>query len=174
MTGGKRTTVHGIGGLLNENGAMGGPFNAWLHRPALGDLAQRLGEELRFEGTLPETLREIAILVEVAHWRSQFEWWAHEKIARNAGVADGIIDGIRDGRERIAGSPAEMDVHAFARALLLTARVPEDTYGRAVAELGDAGVVELVMLLGFYSLVAMTLNAFAVPLPDGETPPFDG
>lgn len=173
VTLGKRAALHGTGGLLNESGAMRGPFNAWLHRPVLGDLAQRLGEELRFEGMLPERLREIAVLVAAAHWRSQFEWWAHEKLARRAGVPDRIIDDIREGRERITGSQAETSVHAFARALLLTARVPQDTYAHAVAELGDSGVVELVILLGYYSMVAMTLNVFEVPLPDGETPPFD-
>ena len=111
VTRGKRTAVHGTSGLLNESGAMRGPFNAWLNRPALGDLAQRLGEELRFEGMLHETLREIAVLVAAAHWRSQFEWWSHEKLARKAGVPDGIIDEIREGRERITGSQAETSVH---------------------------------------------------------------
>ena len=86
ITSGKRGEGRAPEDLLNSEGGMSGPFNPWLRTPLLGDAAQRLGETVRFESTLPPQLRELAILIVAAKWKAQYEWWAHERIARREGL----------------------------------------------------------------------------------------
>ena len=92
ITSGKRGEGRAPEDLLNSEGGMSGPFNPWLRSPVLGDAAQRLGETVRFESTLSPQLRELAILIVAAKWKAQYEWWAHERIARREGLDEGIIE----------------------------------------------------------------------------------
>ena len=173
IMGGKRAARSPqLGSLFLPDGGLVGPFNPWLHHPALGHPAQRLGEVLRFEGVLEPTLRELVILTVGAHWRSQFEWWAHRRIALKEGLSEPVIDGVKNGQLPAEATDAQRCVHNFARELMETRRVSDATYADAAAELGDKGVVELVTLMGFYVTVSMTLNAFEVGLPAGEELPF--
>ena len=167
ITGGKRGKGRSPEGLLNS-----GPFNAWLRSPVLGDAAQRLGETVRFEGAIPPQLRELAILIVASKWKAQYEWWAHERIARQEGLDEGIIASVKAETPPNFSNPTEAVVYSFARELLNEHRVSAHLYDEAVALLGEAGVVELVILLGYYTLVSMTLNVFEVPLPAGEGAPF--
>ena len=173
IVGGKRGDGRALGGFLDQRGAMRGPFNAMLHRPDLGLVLQRLGEILRFEARLPAAQREIAILVVASHWRARYEWWAHARIAREAGVAEATIEAIRRGAAPHLDEPASAAIHAFAAELVGKRRVCDATYERAVDALGEAVVVELVVLLGYYSCISMVLNAFEVALPPGEMDPFE-
>ena len=106
-------------------------------------------------------------------WSAQFVWWAHERFARRDGVGEEVIRAIKERRDPPAGDPAERAVHRFCRELIDTRRVSDATYKATVELLGEAGVVELVALLGYYSVVSMILNVFAVELPPGQTPPFE-
>lgn len=151
---------------------MSGPFNPWLRTPVLGDAAQRLGETVRFESTLPPQLRELAILVVAAKWKAQYEWWAHERIARREGLDERIIESVKTETPPDFSNPTEAVVYNFACELLDEHRVSEVLYNEAIKLLGETGVTELVILLGYYTLVSMTLNVFEVPLPAGETAPF--
>ena len=153
---------------------MSGPFNAWLRSPVLGDAAQRLGETVRFESALPPQLRELAILIVAAKWKAQYEWWAHERIARQEGLDQRIIESVKAETVPDFSNPTEAVVCSFARQLLDEHRVSEVLYAEAVELLGETGVVELVILLGYYTLVSMTLNVFEVPVPTGESAPFVG
>ena len=172
ITGGKRGKGRSPEDLLNSVGGMSGPFNAWLRSPVLGDAAQRLGETVRFESTIPPQLRELAILIVAAKWKAQYEWWAHERIARQEGLDEGIIASIKAETPPDFSHPTEAVVYNFARELLNEHRVSAHLYDEAVALLGEAGVVELVILLGYYTMVSMTLNVFEVPLPASEDAPF--
>ena len=172
ITGGKRGEGRAPEDLLNSEGGMSGPFNAWLRTPVLGDAAQRLGETVRFESTLPPQLRELAILIVAAKWKAQYEWWAHERIARREGLDDQIIESIKAETPPELSNPTEAVVYNFARELLDEGRVSDHLYNEAVELLGEAKVVELVILLGYYTLVSMTLNVFEVPVPAGESAPF--
>jgi 4-carboxymuconolactone decarboxylase len=162
----------GAAGLVDVQGALVGPFNAWLLTPAIGERIQRLGEAIRFASSLPQNVIEVAILVEAREWRAEFEWWAHVRLARRAGVAAEIIAAIHEQREPSFQDQGEAIAWRFSRELLDSRRVSAATYGAARERFGEQGVMELVTLLGYYTLVSMTLNAFEVPLPEGQEPAF--
>ena len=174
IAGGKRGEGRAPEDLLNSEGGMSGPFNAWLRSPVLGEAAQRLGETVRFEGGLSPQLRELAILTVAAKWKAQYEWWAHERIARREGLDERIIESVKVEIPPDFSNPTEAVVYNFARELLDQHRVSDHLYDEAVVLLGEAGIVELVILLGYYTLVSMTLNVFEVPVPAGEAVPFVG
>lgn len=173
ITGGKRGTGRPIEEFVLPNGGMRGPFNAMLHHPAIGNALQRMGEILRFEGTLSDALREVAILTVGRHWKAQYEWWAHARIAANVGVDDAIIQAIYDKAPLPTEDAVTLAVHAFVKELVETQHVGQATYDAAIAALGETGVVELVILAGYYGVVSGILNSFEVPLPEGATLPFD-
>lgn len=174
ITGGDRGRGRPLESMLDERGGLAGPFNTWVHRPDLGVVIQRLGERLRYHGSLPGAAREIAILVVGAKWMAEYEWWAHARIGRREGVSDETIDAIRRGERPPLSDPLEVAVYEFTAALLETGGVDPAEYDAAHAHLGDGGLVELVTLAGYYTLVSFTLNAFEVPLPDGEAHAFGG
>ena len=172
ITGGKRGEGRAPEDLLNSEGGMSGPFNAWLRSPVLGEAAQRLGETVRFESALSPQLRELAILIVAAKWKAQYEWWAHERIARREGLDEGVIESVKAETPPDFSNSTESVVYNFAHELLDEHRVSGHLYDEAVELLGETGVVELVILLGYYTLVSMTLNVFEVPVPAGEGAPF--
>ncbi len=172
IIGGKRGRRSAADKFLTPEGGMRGPFNAWLYSPILGDAAQRLGEAVRFESTIPPTLRELAILMVAAKWKTQYEWWAHERISREEGLDEHLIQSLKEEVRPHLENPAAEVVYDFTRELIDRRRVSDRLYDKAVATLGEAGVVELVMLVGYYTLVSMTLNVFEVPVPAAEKAPF--
>lgn len=152
-------------------GGVRGPFLALLHSPALADGVQNLGAFLRYETSLGPRLSELAILVTARHWTCQYEWFAHEPFARDAGLSDGVIAAIREGRRPSFSNPDELVVYDYCRELHETRDVGDETHAAAVEAFGVGGTVELTALCGYYTLIAMTLNANRVPLPDGAEPP---
>lgn len=172
IIGGKRGEGRMLDTFLTSEGGMKGPFNALLYSPAVGDAVQQLGQMVRFETSIPPTLRELAILFVAAKWHAQYEWWAHEKIARSEGLDLTVIANLKAGTLPTFIRPAESVVYRFAQELLERQQVSEQGYAQAVDLLGEAGVAELVALLGYYTLVSMLLNTFEVPVPEGETKPF--
>lgn len=156
--------------LTQADGSLGGPFNAFLHSPALGSAAEKLGAAARFHTSIPNNLLELAICITAREWTAQFEWWAHARLARAAGVDDAVIDALRERRTPEFSNPEEEAVYTFCRELLDTRRVSQATYRRAEEVLGAPGLVELVILTGYYGMVSMTLNVFEVPLPPGIEP----
>jgi 4-carboxymuconolactone decarboxylase len=152
-------------------GPLGGPFAVFLHAAEYGDLAQKLGAFCRYRTAVPPHLSEFIILVLARFWRSQYEFWVHAPIAQKAGVKAQTIQAIRTGRPLKLGRE-ERAIYDFIAELHKTKRVSDRNYKRVHALFGDAGTVEFVGILGYYTLVAMTLNVFRVPLPDGEAYPF--
>ncbi|NIP47653.1 MAG: carboxymuconolactone decarboxylase family protein [Gammaproteobacteria bacterium] len=173
ITTGKRSGGDGRSAHITPTGGLRGPFNALLHAPHVGDAVQRLGEQLRFEGLLSPRQREIGVLCVAARWRADYEWWAHARIARSCGVPDAVIAAIRRRETPPLEDQAERLVHEFSRSLLDERQVADALYDAAAAALGEAALVELVVLLGYYSLISMVLVAFQVAVPEGETPPFE-
>ncbi len=151
---------------------LGGPFGVMLHAPDYGDLAQKLGAFCRYKTSVPPRLSEFTILVIGRLWRSQYEFWVHAPIAEKAGVAKQTIADLRAGRRPAKMSKDERAVYDFVVELHKTRRVSDRTYGKLHALFGDAGTVEFAGILGYYTLVAMSLNVFNVPLPAGEALPF--
>ena len=149
---------------------MSGPFFCYLHAPGFGELAQKLGAYCRYGTSIAPRLTEFAILTTAHLWKAHYEWAAHEPQALKAGVKPATIQALRAGREPASAPKDERVIYAFIKELYLTRRVGDRAYKAAQAILGDAGVVELVGLLGYYAMVAMTLNVFRMPVPDGTLP----
>jgi len=152
--------------VSGPRGTLVGPLRAAMHNPALADRWQAFGQVLRFETCLPKNLNELAILVVARHWNSELEWTIHAGDARRAGVDDAIIDAIRTGEVPGFSSEEEREIYEFSRELLENGRVGDSIYGSVRGRWGALGVVELTALVGYYSMVAMTLNAHGIPLPD--------
>lgn len=152
-------------------GALEGPFAVFLQAPEYGDLAQKLGAYCRYRTAVPPQLKEFTILTLARFWRSQYEFWVHAPIAQDAGVAQATIKALRSGRPA-RFSKEQRAIYDFVAELHRSKRVSDRNYKRVHALFGDAGMVEFVGILGYYTLVAMTLNVFRVALPEGETYPF--
>lgn len=152
--------------------SLDGPFAIWLHAPEFGDLAQKLGAHCRYGTALPPRLSEFAILTIARLWRAQYEWFAHAPIAERAGIKAQTIRDLRAGRRPSAAPADERAIYDFVLELHRTRRVRDRTYQRVNAILGDAATVELVGILGYYTLIAMSLNVFRAPLPTDAPPPF--
>lgn len=151
-----------------RRGSVRGPFLAWLANPAFADAAQKLGEYCRFDTTLPRDLAELAICVTAAHYRAEFEWWAHSRMAHEAGVPQAVTEAIRRGREPRLETAAARAVHRAAVALNKRQRLSDAEFAEAREVLGEQGLVDVVGLCGYYALVSLTLNTFEVPVPDGS------
>ena len=153
--------------VAGPRGALRGPLRAALHRPELADKWQQLGELLRYRTSLPPHLSELAILVTARHCDCQLEWLIHAEMARKAGLAESIIEAIRTRRPIDTLDQAERDVFAYAEELNRANTVSDAIHRQVRERFGTVGVVELTALIGYYTMVAMTLNAHEIPLPDG-------
>jgi 4-carboxymuconolactone decarboxylase len=151
---------------------IGGPFGVYMHAPEYGELTQQLGAFVRFKTSLAPRLSEFAILCTARLWRAQYEWHAHAPIAEKAGVKAEAIAELKAGRTPKKAAKDERAIYDFVHELYKKRRVSERTYRRLQGFVGDKGAVELTGLLGYYAGVAMTLNVFNVPLPDGAAPYF--
>jgi len=151
---------------------LSGPFAIYLHSPAYGELAQKLGGHLRFKTSIPPRLSEFAILCTGQYWKAQFEWHVHARIALQQGIKETTIRALQAGRVPKSAPRDEMAIYKFIKELYTTRRVSNPSYTRVHKLLGDAGMVELVGILGYYVLISMTLNVFRMPLPEGTPVPF--
>ncbi len=153
----------------SKPGPLGGPFNVWLRSPGIGDLVQKLGEEIRFRSTLTGKLNELAILITARNWTSQYEWVAHHKLALEGGLDPKIAEDIAQGRRPEKMDADETLVYEFSTELQRTQGVSDETYARALKRFGERGVVDLITVNGFYVLVSMCLNVDRTPVPP-DTP----
>jgi 4-carboxymuconolactone decarboxylase len=163
---GPRGTVHGRGIGLS------GPFNAWIRSPTLADHAQRLGAFLRFGTALPARLTELAIIVVGRHMNASFEFAAHAPLAIRAGLDPAIVEAIRTRAAPSFAAADEAAVYELAMALVNRHDVDDVTFARARDIVGEAGLVELVAIVGYYGMVSLTLNTFRVPLREDMVDPF--
>jgi 4-carboxymuconolactone decarboxylase len=155
-----------------QNGSLTGPFNAWLQIPHIGRAFASAGEHLRFSSSLDPITRELVILTVGAHWRSEFEFWAHASIARDAGMEEKLISAIESvsatAVEQASTNETQPMIYSAVRSLVEQGVIPAPQLADLTATVGEATAVEIVALAGYYTLVSFTLNTFAVPLPEGE------
>jgi 4-carboxymuconolactone decarboxylase len=152
-------------------GEVRGPFVALIHNAQLARRIQQLGEHLRFHSKLPLDLLEIAVLVTARQWNCQYEWYMHEKFARKAGLAQGIVDAIAQGKEPKGMSADEALVYKASKQAHAGGRLDDETFNAARERFGLDGTLELLALNGYYSMMAMVLNTAGLTLPDGAAPP---
>ncbi|PLC52135.1 carboxymuconolactone decarboxylase [Pollutimonas nitritireducens] len=157
--------------ISGPRGRLVGPLRAVLHNPELADRWQRLGEILRFGTIFPPKLNELAILVTARRWNSQIEWYIHAQAAEKAGLHPEVIQALKDGQVPPFTDDAETIVYEYARQIQQHGTVDEAVYARAVALWGAVGVVELTAVIGYYTMVSMTLNAHEIPMPDEAPDP---
>ena len=149
----------------------GGPFNAWLRSPLLGERLQKVGEYIRFNSSLPQHLNELAILVTARYWTSQYEWYAHLILALKAGLDPKIAATLAQNKRPTKMKKDEAAVYDFCTQLHHKKNVSDAVYQRAVALFGEQGVMDLIGACGYYTAVSMTLNVARVALPAGEKKP---
>lgn len=154
--------------MAGPRGEVVGPLRVWLHSPDLADRAQALGQFARYDTVLPPVLSELAILVTARIWSSGFEWTHHAPIAAEAGLSAVVIEAIGWGVRPAFVDGAQRAVFDAAVELHRDRVLSDATHDRAVAALGRRGLVDLVGICGYYTLISMTINAFGVP--DGEGP----
>src|SRR5689334_21128948 len=116
----QRTVVDAY--LAGPRGGVRGPCESWLRRPTYADQAQMLGEQVRFRSSLPEDLKELAIIITGAHWKAQFEFWAHARMARAAGITPEAVEAIRTGKRPPLPGDRETVVYDFVTEYLRTNR----------------------------------------------------
>jgi 4-carboxymuconolactone decarboxylase len=155
-----------------KRGAIRGPYAPLMHHPVLAGLVGDLGAFLRFDGALPGDLRELAILMTARAVAQPFEWVMHAPIARTAGLPDAVIDQIRARADLGALPPRYADAARVVRCVLARESIPRELQDRVQGALGVSGLVELVVLAGYYQLIAAVLFSFDTPLPEGTPAPF--
>lgn len=148
-----------------------GPFVPLLHSPLLLDRIQELGLLCRYQSSLPPALSELLILISARHWMAQFEWYSHTEAAKQAGVPAAAIEAIRNRETPQFDDPDQALIYDFANEYYTTRHVGDRTYARTLQRFGERGIVDLVGIMGYYALMAMALNIFEEPLPDGVEPP---
>lgn len=153
--------------LAGRRGAVPANVRVWLLSPELASRAQSLGEFLRYSTSLSPRRSELAILVVARRWSAAYEWGVHAVEAARAGVPEAAIEAIRAGTAPVLDDPPDKAVFDLASALVAQGKLPDEVYRAAVEDLGERAVVELVGLVGYYTLVAFTLNAFEIPPPAG-------
>ncbi len=158
--------------VSGPRGRVQGPLLAALHRPELAEKWQQFGEILRYRTSLPPPVSEIAILTTAERWQCQLEWYLHAAFALKSGVAQTVIDDIYQCRRPKNATQDELAVYDFTTELHDFRRVLPETYQKVLDRWGVVGTVELTALIGYYTMVAMTLNAHEFPLPAGVTPLF--
>jgi 4-carboxymuconolactone decarboxylase len=156
--------------LSGERGGMNGPFNVMLRSPEMGDLAQKLGAQLRFHTSIPNRLNEMAILMTARFWTSQYEWASHRRNALKAGLNPAVIDAIAAGKRPDSMKPDEEAIYNFSNELLNTRQVSDAAFKGVVDKFGERGAVDLTGVMGYYCIVSMMLNIDRYPLPEGDKP----
>jgi 4-carboxymuconolactone decarboxylase len=152
-------------------GEVRGPFIPLLHHPDLAARIQELGEQLRWKGKLPPALTELAVLVTARRWTCQHEWFVHSKLALDAGIPASVVDALQAGTEPSGMNDEQAVVYRFCKEAHATGRVGDEAFDAVKAKFGREGAVELLVLSGYYSMMAMVLNTAGMPLPNNAPAP---
>lgn len=159
--------------LKVSSAALGGPYNALLRSP---DMARRCFDHLdylRFKTSVNKRLNEFAILIQARISNAQYEWWAHETIARKAGLSDAVMKDLRECKRPTSMQDDERLVYDYCIQLSLNHRVPDALWQEAIEKMGEQAVIDLTVLSGTYVMVSMLLNATQVGIPGGGPLPLE-
>lgn len=157
--------------MSGPRGHMGGPFSALLRSPELMNRVQKVGEYLRFVCPLEKRLGEFAAIIAARHWSQQFEWWAHKRQAIEAGLKADIADAVAEGRRPPGMREDEETLYDFLTEALRNQGVCDATYARAVKQFGEAGIIDLLGVAGYYGLLALVMNVARTSVPEGPPLP---
>lgn len=158
--------------IAGRRGAVRGPFRVWLHSPEMCERAESLGAFARFDCSLPEHLRELALLMAARNWDAQYSWNAHVRQAIDAGIPEAAVQAIAENREAVFDDKADAAFYRFCREILRDHFVSDETFARAHECFGAKGLVDTIGALGNFTMLGMCLNTFQVDLQPDRTPPF--
>jgi 4-carboxymuconolactone decarboxylase len=148
-----------------------GPFVAMLRSPEVMSRARAMGDYLRFRSSLPPRLSEFVILLTARRWTQQYEWNAHQPLALQGGLKAEVVKAIAEGRRPPAMAEDEDAIYTLWQDVQKNDGVSDATWSRAVAKIGEQGVVDVLGITGYYTMLAMVMNTARTPLPDGVKPP---
>ena len=151
-------------------GELAGPFAAMIRSPELVRHLQRVGTYLRYEGALPDVVFEYVVLMIARDWDQPVEWAIHEPLARAAGLSSAVIEGVGAGREPALCAPLQA-ARRLTQEITGARSVSEETFRAAVAQFGEQGVIDLLATIGYYTTLAMTMNACRTATPPGPALP---
>ena len=157
--------------LSSSRGSVRGPFGAMLRSPELADCMQRVGQYVRFKCGLDKRINRLAGMLATRHWSNQYEWNGHVPYALQAGMEQALIDALAEGRRPSAMRADEAAVYDFITELYANKGVSDPTYARAVAEFGEAGVIDLLGVVGYYATNAMIMNVARTAVPNDNPMP---
>jgi 4-carboxymuconolactone decarboxylase len=156
--------------MAARKAGISGPFVPMLRSPEVMNRARAMGDYLRFNSVLPPRLSEFAILITARHWTQNYEWDAHNQLALQGGLSADIVKAIAEGRRPEKMAADEEVLYTFCDELHRNQSISDATYARAVATFGEQGVIDIVGISGYYTLLAMVLNTARTPVPAGHTP----
>jgi 4-carboxymuconolactone decarboxylase len=148
-----------------------GPFVPLLRSPEVMSRARAMGDYLRFKSSLPPRLSEFVILLTSRRWTQQYEWHAHQPLAVQGGLRAAITTAIAEGRRPDGMAEDEEAVYALWDEVQRNQSVSDPTYAKAIATIGEQGVIDVLGITGYYTMLAMVMNTTRTPLPDGVKPP---
>jgi 4-carboxymuconolactone decarboxylase len=157
--------------LKQSSAGLGGPYGMLIKSPELLKRYLLMTDYLRQKTSLPHRLNEMAILLEARLWDAQYEWWAHEPLARKAGLDGAIIEDIRAGKRPATMQPDETIVYDVVTELLNKRQLSDATFAAAKQTLGEQQVIDLVAVTGFYVMVSTVIIAGQIAIPDNAPPP---
>ena len=148
-----------------------GPFVPLLRSPEVMSRARAMGDYLRYKSSLPPRLSEFVILLTARRWTQQYEWHAHQPLALQGGLRSEVVTAIAAGRRPDAMAEDEEAVYTLWDEVQRTQQVGDATYARAIGKVGEQGVIDVLGITGYYTMLAMVMNTARTPLPDGVKPP---
>jgi 4-carboxymuconolactone decarboxylase len=148
-----------------------GPNALLLRSPDLMSRTQKVGEYLRYQSSLPARLNEFAILVTARQWNAQVEWIAHHPLALKAGLEPSVAEDLAQGKRPAAMKEDEATIYQLCKELHETKAVSDAAFKAVADRFGERGVIDLIGLTGYYTMLAMVLNVGQQPLPSGMAPP---
>ena len=149
---------------------IGSPFNVYLRSPELAEHLLKAAQHIRFKSSLPARLNEFAILVTARHWGSQYEWVAHHRLALKAGLNPAVAEDLAQGKRPGGMQEDETVIYNFSHELHNQHGVSDATFKAVADKFGEQGVVDLIAVNGYYTLVSMILNVDRTPVPGGKPP----
>lgn len=168
ISGGPRASGGSPFPLTDDHGRLEGPFNAMLIHPGIGDAVQTLGARIRYGSALSDRERELAILRVAALAHSEFEWYAHERVGRAVRLTEAEMTGAAASTAPDSLSVAEQTVLHVVTGLVDHGDLDDTSFARAEHVLGTRRLADLVVLVGYYQLLALSLRVWRTPLPEHE------
>jgi len=151
--------------LVAGRGRILGPYKVWIHSPTIASGMEHIGTYLNKRGSLSPREVEIGILVIAQHWDADYVRQAHIREGKKVGLSQDIIDAVLAGADPKLSDPHERGVYQFATALASGARLSDAKFGEIENVLGRNGVAEVIVLLGYYTSVALAMKVHEVPIP---------